>query len=703
MSSWLRSLNMASKNVSLVLGPILGLTARLWLAQIFLLAAALQFAAPGEAPPSNLYACFEGWLASESPAKMSLVWLSMLFAALLAGGLATRLAAGVLAGIALASFLFEVGQEQNLLWALMLGFIALFGAGPLSLDSLLRRGEPNNATGRFLKCIQPAFLLFMRMWLVAVILVGVWGPSGIGDTLALLAPRSMVFGYYEHFIHIGLAGLAILFLAPGFLVRPAAGIAAPILAITALNTGGAETMYLAVLVGFMASYGPGAWALEHWFKLDRWPSADLKNEDEVPHIVVVGAGFGGLAAVSRLAREKCRITLIDRRNHHLFQPLLYQVASAALNPSDIALPIRALFRRQKNVQVLLGDVIATDREKREVLLANQRISYDHLIVATGSRPSYHGMEQWADLAPGLKQIEDATLIRSRLLSAFEHAEDALDTAEQKNWMTFVIIGAGPTGIEMAGAMAELAHHGLTGEFRNIDPTHARIIVLDRGKRCLSSFPQSCSKRVERMLVGLGVEVRHDAALASMDTAGVTLEDGTRIAARTILWTAGVQASNAHQWLGVKPGPGGRIPVTKRLRLADDPRVFVVGDTAAIVSPDGSMVPGLAPAAKQAGLYAARVIIAKMNDKTVPAPFSYRHQGSLATIGRSSAIADFGWIRLTGAPAWWLWGMVHVGFLTGVRNKIAVAFQWIWAYLTYDRSTRLITGPGAKINSDLPAP
>ncbi len=707
-----RSLNMTSKTMALILGPLLLLAIRLWLAQIFLLAAAVQFAAPGQPAPSNIYACFELWLHAGSPAQMLAVWVAVLFALLLAGGMATRVSALLLAGVSLAAFLFDVGQEQNILWALLLLLVAVFGAGPISLDAVFGRitsrntglGTMKAAASRHSLWLGQGLLTGLRFWLVWVLLASALTPSGVGTTPVVLAPLSMVFGYYGEVIHLALAGLAMLFLAPGFLTRPAAGLAAVILLITALNTGREETLYIAALLGFLARSGPGFLALDGLLKLDKWPSASIGKNQKVPHIVVIGAGFGGLAAVNRLMRQKCRITLIDRRNHHLFQPLLYQVATAALSPGEIALPIRGLFRGQDNVQVLMGEVIGVDREAFEVKLGDRRIAYDHLIVASGARSCYFGKDSWEKYAPGLKQIEDATYMRSRLLAAFEHAEDAQNVDARQAWLNFVIIGGGPTGVEMAGALAELAHHGLNGEFRTIDPAKARIILLDRGARCLTAFPAACSARAITMLEALGVELRFGANITNIDDTGVTLEDGSRILARTVLWTAGVQASPAAKWLALAPGPGGRVPVTSRLSLEGDDRVFVIGDTAAMPLAGGGLVPGLAPAAKQAGVYAARVISANMRGKREPSPFRYKHQGSLATIGRSSAIADFGWIRLSGAPAWWLWGAVHVGFLTGMRNRIAVALQWFWAYITYHRSTRLITGAGGQLtpHSAIPA-
>jgi len=686
-----RSLNMTSKNMSLVLGPVLNLVVRLWMAQMFLFSAAMQLSGADHSNTPNIYACFEDWLTAQSLAQIVLLSASMVFAALLAAGLASRLAALVLAVFSLAAYGFDAGQAQNLLWALLLLYVALFGAGPLSVDALLARERPQKPESKFSNLLQNGFLFALRQWLVLVILLGVLEPSAAKMVPDFLLQHSFVSGFLEQKAHFVMAVLAIGFLLPGFLARPVAGLMAPILLVMAITTSQAENMYLAALLGFIASSGPGLLTFDHWWKLDRWPSVDLGPDEDVPHIVVVGAGFAGLTAVSRLAREKCRITLIDRHNYHLFQPLLYQVATAALSPADISLPIRTLFKGRSNVQVLLAEVTGIDRENCQVLLGHRRVKYDRLIIATGSNPGYHGKDLWEQQAPGLKHIEDATYIRSRLLAAFEHAEDAVDEASKLAWTTFVIVGGGATGVEMAGALAELASHGLRGEFRNFDPAKAKIILLNRGPRCLSAFSKASSKACEKTLNALGVEVRNEVELESIDVNGVSLADGSKIAARTVLWAAGVTASPAAKWLGVEAKHGGRVPVTSRLSLEDDDRIFVIGDTAAIFTRKGKLVPGLAPAAKQAGQYVAKVLVAQMAGWPPPKPFSYSHQGSLATIGRSSAVADFGWIKISGSPAWWLCGLIHVGFLTGVRNRIAVALQWFWAYLTYHRSTRLITG------------
>jgi NADH dehydrogenase len=420
------------------------------------------------------------------------------------------------------------------------------------------------------------------------------------------------------------------------------------------------------------------------------PAYPVAPDDAMPHVVILGAGFAGLAAARGLANTRCRITLIDRRNYHLFQPLLYQVATAALSPADIATPIRSILRKQRNAAVLMGRVQGIDRQRRIVRLEQDEIAYDDLIVATGARHSYFGRDDWEAVAPGLKKIDDATQIRRRLLLAFEQAENTPDPDLRKALLTFVVIGGGPTGVELAGAIAELARQALVDDFRRIDPSQARILLIEAGPRVLASFPESLSRAAVGALGKLGVEILLGHAVTGCTAEGVLLEN-TAILARSVIWAAGVAASPAARWLGCEKDRAGRAIVGPDLALADAPEIFVIGDTASVTS-EGRPVPGLAPAAKQMGLYVAQVLQARISGKAPPPPFRYRHLGSLAMIGRQEAVADFGRFRLRGRPAWFLWGVVHVAFLVGVRSRVLVALQWLWAYLTYQRGARLITSP-----------
>jgi NADH dehydrogenase FAD-containing subunit len=410
----------------------------------------------------------------------------------------------------------------------------------------------------------------------------------------------------------------------------------------------------------------------------------------LPRVVIVGAGFGGIACARALRHAPASITLIDRQNYHLFQPLLYQVATAALSPADIAIPIRTIFRDQFNAKVMLATVSGVDTDRREVLADGLSIPYDHLVIATGATHGYFGQDAWAPFAPGLKRVDDATLVRRRVLEAFEHAEVAASEEERRRLLSFVIVGGGPTGVELAGAIAELARVGMEKDFRNFDPATAEIILLQAGPRLLPAFPESLSEVARRSLADIGVNVLLNSQVRLIDADGVMVND-RRIYSRTVLWAAGVAASPAAKWLNAEADKAGRVKVQPDLSVPHLSDVYVIGDTALANSWKGEPVPGLAPAAKQGGAFVAKIIRAKLRGETVSQPFSYRHMGSLATIGRKSAVADFGFVRLRGAMAWWFWGIVHVLFLLGSRNRAAVVLNWIWSYITYRASTRLITG------------
>jgi NADH dehydrogenase/putative oxidoreductase len=392
------------------------------------------------------------------------------------------------------------------------------------------------------------------------------------------------------------------------------------------------------------------------------------------------------------------VTLIDRANHHLFQPLLYQVATAGLSPGDIAAPVRPLFRAWMNTRVLLGSVSGIDTVGQRVLLGHESVPYDYLVLATGATHSYFGNDAWAQYAPGLKRIEDAIEIRRRILIAFERAEATADPAERAALLTFLIVGGGPTGVELAGAIAELARFGMEKDFRNFDPADARVILVQSAERLLPAFPEILSVRARRSLEKLDVDVLTGSPVERIDANGVVV-NGKTIVARTVLWAAGVKASPAAKWLRARADNAGRVKVAADLSVPNLRNVYVIGDTAASDGWKGRSVPGLASAATQEGKYAARHIRAKIYRTPAPAAFAYRHRGSLATIGRKAAVADFGFFKLWGAPAWWLWGAVHIGFLLGIRNRISTMMNWFWSYLTLGGGIRLITG--AELHSVLP--
>lgn len=411
-------------------------------------------------------------------------------------------------------------------------------------------------------------------------------------------------------------------------------------------------------------------------------------------VVVIGAGFAGLQLIKDLKGAGCEITLIDQRNHHLFQPLLYQVATTLLATSDVAWPIRRLFARRKDVTTLLATVTGVDRAARQVLLEDgRRVPYDQLVIATGARHAYFGRDDWAEFAPGLKTLEDATTIRRRLLLAFERAEMTDDPAEREALLTFAVIGAGPTGVELTGIIAELALRILPGEFRHIDTRDARILLIEAGPRILGAFgPELSAYAAGALAERGGVEVLTGKPVTEITAEGITL-DGSFIPARTVIWAAGVQASPAAEWLGAEADRAGRVMVTPDLTVPGDPDIFVLGDTAHAES-DGKMVPGVAPAAKQQGRHAAGAIRARLRGGRQPGPFRYRPMGNLATIGRSAAVIEYGRLRMRGWPAWWAWGLAHVYFLIGTRSRLAVALSWLWSFITGQNSARLITQGGS---------
>lgn len=689
-----RGADRLGRAVEALSAPWLLLGCRVWLGQIVLVrqVTAMMTGTVHASPPGAAGHALAGTVASWGLESAFYVVAPLC----LMVGLLTRPIALVLLLRAFVPAVGAVGATALPPAIALLAWLVATGPGPFSLDGLLGHGlvwsafGPAKGIGRFYAALtrglQPLVLLLMR----------------VGAAALVVAPASATALGLRH---LGLSGEPMLpSLSPGWQLvialalglGIAAGPAALALAATVPLSGITMSMddRLTVLLVFLtiASAGAGPISVD---RLIGWWARGVRDdrdriETDLPHVVVVGGGFGGVAAVRGLRNARCRITLIDRRNHHLFQPLLYQVATAALSPAEIATPIRSLFRHQGNVRVCLAEVTGVDAAAREVLLGAARIRFDYLVLATGARHSYFGQDSWSGHAPGLKSIEDATAIRSRLLRAFEEAENALDEGERAAWLTFVVVGGGPTGVELAGAIAELARHGMEREYRAIDPTTARVILIQSGSRILPTFAPALSAAAERSLRELGVDVRLDVKVREVDAAGVAVGE-QRLAARTVLWAAGVAASPAAQWLDRPSDAAGRLIVGQDLSVEGLPGIYAVGDTAASRAWRGSPVPGLAPAAKQAGSYAARAIRAALQGRPPPPAFCYRHFGSLATIGRQAAVVELGRVRLWGAIAWWFWGAAHVAFLVGGRNRATVILDWLWAYLTYRRSTRLITG------------
>jgi len=680
------------------IAPIAELLIRFWLAQVFFVSGVIKVSNWENALYLSANEYPVAWMDPVTAAYLGAA-TELICPIFLAFGLATRLAALPMLFLAAVIQFNYLALDAHLYWAVLLGWFVVRGAGELSLDHLLSRGLADSAlpfagllvrvTGIFTKAVKPVYQLVLRFWLGAALV-------GVGAGIATWPVNMLPLESVAHLPAVFAVVCALSFIF-GFAVRPL--VLAAILFSVGMHimaAGGAADSYLLMLLSLMLLAGPGKWSLDGLIEtrlrqifpqLEGKPAFALEG---LPRVVIVGAGFGGLSCAAALARTPVQVTLIDRHNYHLFQPLLYQVATASLSPGDIASTVRSLFRDYFNVRVLLGTVIGVNTAKQEVMVGAQRILYDYLVLATGATHSYFGRDEWAPYAPGLKRIEDATEIRRRMLSAFERAEATDDPVERQSLLTFLIVGGGPTGVELSGAIAELARYGMEKEFRHFDPASARVMLVQAAPRILPSFPEKLSETAKVSLEKLGVEVVLNGRVEHIDEAGVRV-NGQRIAASTVLWAAGVVASPAARWLGAEADTAGRLKVGPDLSVAGQPNVFAIGDTALSVAWKGKPVPGLAPAAKQGGAYVAAVIRARVLGRATPPPFVYKHLGSLATIGRKAAVADFGWLRLSGAPAWWLWGVVHVAFLVGLRNRISVMFDWFWAYLTFKGGTRLITG------------
>jgi NADH dehydrogenase FAD-containing subunit/uncharacterized membrane protein YphA (DoxX/SURF4 family) len=686
--------------------PGIDLIIRLHLAQIFFVSAVLKLADWDRALTLATYEYPVSWMSPGHAAVLG-VSIELIGSILFAIGLCTRAAAIAMLALAAVIQFNYVALDENLFWIALFGWYAVHGAGARSLDWLLGRGLKDSAIPLAAPLarvndwislhVAPVYRLALRGWLaVAMLAAGGARVSMNTDGLVQLLPATSAT-----MLPVGLLLLGGWLIGTGLATRLIAVVLIAAIATRAMqDVSMNNAIYWVYCLLLLALRGAGRWSLDalahlllgrRYPQLHGLPAFALQG---LPRVVIIGAGFGGVSCARALRHTPVSVTLIDRHNYHLFQPLLYQVATTMLAPNDIASPVRSMFREQFNVRVLLGEVSGIDNTARLVRLGSdgsaKTIPYDYLVLATGASHSYFGRDEWAPHAPGLKRIEDATEVRRRLLRAFELAESAESVAEREALLTFLIVGGGPTGVELAGAIAELARHGMEREFRHIDPATARVILVQAAPRILPAFAEPMSETARQSLERLGVMVRLNARVEHIDAQGVVVS-GERIAARTVFWAAGVIASPAAQWLGAKADPAGRVCVSPDLSVPGLAGVFAIGDTAASNAWGGKPVPGLAPAAKQGGAYVAAMIRSSVLGHRPLPPFRYQHLGSLATIGRKAAIAEFGRLHLKGALAWWLWGAVHVAFLAGMRNRVAVILDWFWAYLTFRSGTRLITG------------
>lgn len=619
---------------------------------------------------------------------------------LLLAGLMTRPAALALGLLTAIAQLLYVPTTTNLFLIALLGWYTLRGASGVSLDRLFANGFSGSAFpfGRWISHIYrfssnvlaPFWLATIRIWL-AITMFAVAGLFEPSIALATWLPVSSVALIPD--------GWAVIY---GILLI--VGLASTLVAVLIFFTGVGFAMsgvhpdvllYPVLLLALYATRGAGPLSLDQLIR--RWQENHIlfdlhprRIPAHWPEIVIIGAGFGGLEAANRLKHLPVRVTLIDKRNYHLFQPLLYQIATATLNPSDIAMTIRSMFREDGNVTVIKAEATDIDTEAQQVILRNgRRMPFDKLVVATGARHSYFGQDHWGPFAPGLKSIEDGVSVRRSILDAFERAEISDDPARIRRLLNFVIVGAGPTGVELAGAIAEFSRETLKREYRTFDPAEAQVTLVQSGNRVLPAFIPELSVKAEKSLRRLGVNVRTNSRVTDICNEYVAIGE-ERIESETVLWAAGVKASPAGRWLDCEVDRSGRVVVDEHLRVPNHANIFVIGDTAHSDAWDGNAVPGLAPAAKQSGTHVAKVVEKELLGRALPKPFRYRHQGSLATIGRRSAVVDFGFLHFSGPAAWWLWGLVHVGFLAGVRNRASVLLSWVWNYFTFQSSARLIT-------------
>ncbi len=708
------------------LSPLVDLAFRFWLAQFFFRAGFLNTVDPEPTIWLFTFVVPIPGVAAETATQI-LTGIELLAPVFLATGFLTRLSALLLLPGGWILYTAYPAAEVHVFVLALLGVAIIYGPGAISLDCKFRPAQESSTRplarlsrllGRFLVGnVAPVYLLLLRISLALVFGVSGWllvhntapeylmglprfgfalpGTTGMGD---------MVSSSSVSLLASGLILPAAILLGVGLAVRVTAVILTAHLVLFSLPGGGAPHYLPAcLLLAVVALDRRGIMSMDQLVRKSLFRAFPSLSPDAdwlvgAPHVVIIGGGFGGIAAALGLRHARANVTLIDRRNYHLFQPLLYQVATASLSPADIATPIRSLTRGIGNCRVVMGRVGDVNTETREVLIEDgRRVAYDHLVLATGAKHSYFGKDEWEAFAPGLKKIDDATAIRRDILLAFEKAENETDDAERARLMHFVIVGGGPTGVELAGAIAELARQGLNGEFTAIDPAQAQIILVQSAPRLLPAMPEKLSEKARVALELLGVDVRTGSRVDEIDARGVTV-GGKRIEAGTVIWAAGVAASPAGRWVDGERDRAGRVIVDGELRVARHDNIYAIGDTASCDAGGTGPLPGLAAVAKQQGQYVAKQLRARIENRPLPGLFRYRDYGSMATIGREKAVADLRGLQLSGLPAWWLWCGVHVAFMADARNRLSVIIDWAWSYLTFSRRIRLITGNPA-IESD----
>ncbi len=715
LSNALRNIGTVLRVCDKILAPGMDFIRRLTLAQAFFLSGLVKIANWDTALYLSTHEYPVSWM---NPVTAAIIGVSieLICPVLLALGLMTRLAALLL--LILTAVIQTAYQPVNaqVFWIIIFGYWVVVGANRNSLDYLLRGlkesalplAMPLGKLFNFLTIhVAQFYILLMRLWIAAVLYVAGHAAMElmkISEHLQFLTYQPQLSVLQMEMTNVWVSficSIGALCIVLGFGTRIIAFLSLVVLAlithkVDASTAQVTEFVYWIMLLSIIFFRGPGKYSLDHIIRLNLgkiFPQLDgnlTSNLADLPHVVIVGAGFGGVATAKTLSTTACRITLIDKHNYHLFQPLLYQVATASLSPSDIATPIRGLFRDQSNIRIMLGEVAGVDKTNQNLIMQNgNRFAYDYLVLATGARHSYFGKDEWAAFAPGMKRVEDAIAVRSKLLKAFEAAENCDDPIIQQQLLTFVIVGGGPTGVELAGALAELAHKGMEGEFSRIDPSTAKIYLVEAGPRLLAVMPEDISTYTKTALENLGVTVMTGGRVENIDAEGVIV-NGQRIHSLNVIWAAGVQSSPAAQWLSAEADRAGRVKVSKDLSVPECANIYAIGDTVLAEVWNGKPMPGLAPAAKQSGIFVAKHIRAKIEGAKPQKEFSYQHYGSLATIGRQAAVADFGKFRMKGVLAWWFWGMIHVMFLANLQNRISVMIEWFWAYVTFKRSTRLIT-------------